>query len=71
MIPLYQLFMYTQCGWCDSLLLFVVHNYFNAYVSITKLLSFRYYYDKVLLKWFPDLVRFRFQGGFSFLTMLR
>ena len=37
-VLLYQLFMYTQCGWCDSLLLYVVHDYFNAFVSITKLL---------------------------------
>ena len=48
----------------------VVHNYFNAYVSITKLLL-SWYYDQLLLEMVSGPSEVLFLGGFSFLTMLR
>ena len=45
------------------IILMHVHRLQNCYYLDTMTSSY--------LKWFPDLVRFHFQGGFSFLTMLR
>ena len=51
------------------ILLYVVYNCFDAYVSIPKLLL-SWCYDQLLLERVSDPVRFHFQGGF-FYTILR
>ena len=71
-----QVWYFVPANYLDAMwmvwliLLYVVYNCFDAYVSIAKLLL-SWCYDSCYLKGFLDPVRFHFQGGFSFLTMLR
>ena len=67
---LYQLIIYTQCGWCDSYccmlcIIVLMHMYRLQNCYCLDAMTSCY------LKGFLDPVRFHFQGGFSFLTMLR
>ena len=68
---LHQLFIKTQCRWCDSLLLHVAYNYFNTYVSIIKFVIILILWLTATWKVFWTQLGFIFNGGFSFLIMLR